>query len=43
MWFTEYNSHKIGKITPAGAITEYPVPTAGSRPDQITTGPDGKM
>jgi streptogramin lyase len=43
MWFTEYNGHKIGKITPAGAITEYPVPTAGSRPDQITTGPDGKM
>ena len=34
----------IGKILPAtGAITEYPVPTSGSGPVGITTGPDGNL
>ena len=27
MWFTEANAHKIGRITPAGVITEFPVTT----------------
>src|SRR5262249_18762562 len=32
----------VGVINPAThVITEYPVPTANSRPDGITTGPDG--
>jgi streptogramin lyase len=25
-WFTEDTAHKIGRITPTGAITEYPIP-----------------
>src|SRR5437879_13837480 len=33
----------IGRITPAGAITELAVPYAWSRPFLITSGPDGNM
>ena len=84
IWFTEYGSAKIGRITPAGtitefpttatgevpghrrragrqpvvhggrreqdrahharrSITEFPLPTAGSFPYQITAGPDGNL
>src|SRR5450432_1057076 len=28
LWFTEQKAGKIGTITPTGAITEFPVPTA---------------
>src|SRR5260370_36842289 len=31
LWFTEALSNKIGRITPAGAITEFPLPTANPR------------
>lgn len=38
IWFTE--GHKIARITPAGALTEFPVPP----PDVfITAGPDGNL
>jgi virginiamycin B lyase len=40
MWFTGYGA--IGRITPAGAITEYPLPH-GSGPKGIAAGPDGSM
>jgi sugar lactone lactonase YvrE len=54
MWFTETTWHSgrrgrvftgsaIGRITPAGRITEYPLPAAGSDPGGITTGPDGNL
>jgi virginiamycin B lyase len=43
MWFTEHGGSKIGRISMAGDITEYPLPTAGSNPDWITTGPDGAL
>jgi streptogramin lyase len=42
LWFTEANANQIGKITPTGVVTEYPVPSA-SYPDGITTGPDGNL
>lgn len=42
LWFTEYMSHKIGRITPAGVFTEYPI-SATSNPIDITTGPDGYL
>jgi virginiamycin B lyase len=29
MWFFDDGTHAIGKMTPAGAITEYPLPYAG--------------
>jgi len=35
--------NKIGRITPQGQITEFPVPTFNSFPDGITTGPDGAL
>jgi virginiamycin B lyase len=39
VWFVEY-SH-VGKITPAGVITEYPYPdNPGNSSGAITTGPD---
>jgi streptogramin lyase/outer membrane protein assembly factor BamB len=55
LWFTETGNTdyqrdfsfgpgtKIGRITPAGAITEYDTPTAGSGPYDITNGPDGAL
>src|SRR6185436_11779124 len=43
MWFTEIAGNKIGRITPAGVITEFPVPTAASKPVGITAGPDGNL
>ena len=43
MWFTESDFTKIGRITTAGVISEFPsVPTA-SGPLGITTGPDGAL
>jgi virginiamycin B lyase len=41
LWFTRANL--IGRITTDGAVSEYPLPTAGSRPGSITTGPDGAL
>ena len=42
LWFTEYGGHKIGRITIAGVITEYPA-RSGSFLYQITAGPDGNL
>jgi len=42
LWFTEL-SNKIGRITTAGVITEFPVPTVASQPRQISAGPDGAL
>ncbi len=44
-WFTEYGANKVGQITPAGAITEYPLPSPSSAhgPIGIATGADGAM
>jgi uncharacterized delta-60 repeat protein len=51
LWFTEFQytsngtpfpGSKIGKITPAGVLTEYPV-TTNSAPYGITAGPDGNI
>src|SRR5712691_122063 len=42
LWFTEFRASQIGRITTAGAITEFPV--AGSTfPFDIAGGPDGRM
>jgi streptogramin lyase len=42
VWFAENVGNKIGFITAAGAITEYPLP-AGARPTWLTTAPDGNV
>jgi streptogramin lyase len=41
--FAQFASSQIARITPDGAITEYPVPTAGSAPSRIVAGPDGNL
>src|SRR5712691_9209255 len=38
LWFSEYGTNKIGRITTGGVITEFDVPTAGSGPARIVTG-----
>ena len=43
MWFSEFNCSHVGRITPAGTITEFPVPTASSQPFGIVSGPDGNL
>ena len=42
LWFTEYGTSKIGKITTAGTITQYALPEK-SGPKGITAGPDGNL
>ena len=42
LWFTENYSSQVGRITTAGAITEYPMPSP-SQPFVITRGPDGAL
>ena len=39
LWFTELTANKIGRITTAGVVTEYPIATANSQPDGIALGP----
>jgi streptogramin lyase len=43
LWFTEPIANKIGRSTPAGMFTEYPVPTSNSGPYAIAAGPDGNL
>ena len=44
LWFTEQTGgNAIGKITPSGVITEFPVPTASAQPHGITVGSDGNL
>jgi hypothetical protein len=45
VWFTEFGkaANKIARITPAGVVNEFAVPTASSAPEWITAGPDGDL
>jgi len=48
LWFTESGVGQIAKITPAGVITEYPIPNffpsySTLNPTTITQGPDGNL
>jgi DNA-binding beta-propeller fold protein YncE len=44
LWFTELNSNKISKLSPAtGEITEYALPTDNVGPYGIAAGPDGNL
>jgi streptogramin lyase len=40
LWFTESNADKIGRMTPGGTLTEFPVLHP---PGEITSGPDGNL
>jgi hypothetical protein len=41
LWFTEGNASQIGRITPAGVITEFS--SGQAHPGGITLGPDGNL
>jgi virginiamycin B lyase len=44
LWFTEHGgAGAIGRITTAGVLKEYPIPTTFNGPWSITAGPDGNM
>jgi len=53
LWFTEYSyknadgtthgGNNVGRITPQGQITEFPLPMKFARADGITTGPNGDV
>ncbi|MDB5040836.1 MAG: lyase-like protein [Candidatus Eremiobacteraeota bacterium] len=43
VWFTEAGSNAIGRITTAGVVSTFPIPTAGSNPVSITGAPDGAL
>jgi virginiamycin B lyase len=43
LWFTEDNCNQIGRVTTAGTITEFPVPTSFASPLGIVAGPDGAL
>src|SRR5579884_434780 len=40
LWFTEFGHNALGRITPAGVVTEFTLPP-GSSPLGITSGPGG--
>jgi hypothetical protein len=40
LWFTDISNNQVGKITPGGAVTEWPL---SNRAIEITTGPDGNL
>jgi hypothetical protein len=43
VWFTEWNSDKIGRITTAGVVTEFTIPATSHGLHAIVTGPDGNL
>jgi len=44
LWYTEYAGNQIGRITPAGVVTEYSTGITGySNPYGITAGSDGNL
>jgi streptogramin lyase len=46
IWFTELSSHEIGRITPSGHITEFPIskePTTEDRSRGLAVGIDGNI
>src|SRR5262249_35727314 len=43
LWFSEPGTSRLGRITTAGAVTEFETPAASSQPGGVTTGPDGHI
>lgn len=42
LWFTERSADKVGRMTPAGVVTEWSL-AAGAFPNRIVAGPDGAL
>lgn len=43
IWFTDFGNRSIGRITPQGAVTQFPLPPPASRPEAIAAGSDGNV
>ena len=43
MWFSEHTGNRMGRITPDGTFTEFPIPTPNSEPRAIALGADGNI
>ena len=43
LWFPEFFADRVGRMTQAGTLTEFPIPTPDSSPRGIVAGPDGNM
>jgi streptogramin lyase len=43
LWFIVSEGNAIGKVTPTGTITTYPIPTADSGAEDIAVGPDDNL
>lgn len=43
VWFAELSGDRIGRVTPAGTVVEFPLPVPQSAPLDITVGPDGHV
>jgi streptogramin lyase len=44
LWFAEYVSDKIGRMTPTGTVTgEFTIPTPAAGPTALVKGPDGNV
>ncbi|QGM98016.1 virginiamycin B lyase family protein [Methylocystis parvus] len=43
MWFTELVAPRVGRITKAGAVTFFPLPSSLESAQQLVGGPDGAM
>ncbi|MFL5896508.1 MAG: hypothetical protein ACJ76Z_15515 [Thermoleophilaceae bacterium] len=43
LWITLRGPNRIARMTPAGALTTFDVPTANAGVDRIVTGPDGNL
>jgi virginiamycin B lyase len=43
LWFTDYSLNNVDRITTAGTISTFAVPTASSGLEYITSGPDGAL
>ena len=39
IWFSDFFNNAIGRITTAGVVTEFPIPTANAGPQGIALGP----
>src|SRR5690242_1112956 len=43
LWFTEFATNKIGRMSTNGTFDEFPILTVASQPDELATGPDGNV
>jgi streptogramin lyase len=43
IWFAEEAGNRIGRLTPAGVLTEFPLINPGSRPHGLATAADGVL